>query len=468
MRTNLSRAAFVLAVCVGIALAALKAQQISPASIRIPNETFTLPNGLRVVLAPNRSTPTVAVTVWYHVGSKNEAAGKTGFAHLFEHVMFTGSAHVPYGTHDRLTEGVGGSNNGSTTNDRTNYYETVPSNYLETALWLESDRMGYLLETLDLAKLNAQRDIVMNERRQYVDNQPYGLTDEIIAGAIYPPSHPYSWPVIGRMTDLAAASDTDVRDFFRVYYAPTNAILSIAGDFDAARAKAFVARYFGEFPRGKAIVHPAAPPVTLGAERRLVLEDRVQVPRLYITWPTVGMQSDDRFALAVLEAITTGSRTARLTKALVYDRQIASAVDTEQTTNEAVGEWRLTITPRPGNSLTDLEAAADAVLDRLKAEGPTAAEIQRATAGLEFDFISGLESNFGKSMTLADGLGYHNDANHFQTDYRQMMAVTAADVRRTANTYLTKGRVVLSVVPEGRSDMAAHAAQSTRVARPAQ
>jgi zinc protease len=456
--------AFALAVFLG----ALQAQQPGTSAIRIPNETFSLPNGLRVVLAPNGATPTVAVTVWYHVGSKNEAAGRTGFAHLFEHVMFTGSAHVPYGTHDRLTEGVGGSNNGTTTNDRTNYYQEVPSNYLETMLWLESDRMGHLLEALDIAKLNAQRDIVMNERRQSVDNRPYGAADEIIASAIYPPLHPYSWPVIGRMTDLAAASDTDVRDFFRTYYAPNNAILTIAGDFAMAHARALVARYFAPLPRGGAIKRPASPGVTLDGEKRLAFEDRVQVPRLYIAWPTVGMQSDDRFALAVLGAMTAGPRTARLTKALVYDRQLASAVDAEQHTNEAAGEWLMTITPRPGNSLTDLEAAADAIIEQLKAEGPTAAEIQRATAGLEFDFIKRLESNLGKSMTLADGVGYHGDSNHFQTEYRRMMAVTAADVRRVANKYLTRGRVVLSIVPEGRADMAAKAAQSTRVARPGQ
>jgi len=438
-----------------------QAPQSKPSTLQIPFESYALPNGLRVVLAPNHASPTVAVTVWYHVGSKNEAAGKTGFAHLFEHVMFTGSGHVPYGVHDRLTEGVGGSNNGTTSRDRTTYFETVPSNYLETALWLESDRMGFLLDTLDIQKLNAQRDIVKNERRQRMDNQPYGLVDEIVSSTLYPATHPYSWDVIGSMADLTAASETDVKDFFKLYYAPGNAIVSIAGDFQPQPTKALIARYFGAFPRGSAIVRPAAPPVTRDNETRLVYEDRVQVPRLVIVWPTVGRQSDDRFPLAVLDAISAGPRTTRLMKALVYDRQLATSITARQDSDESAGEWRLTITPRPGVPLTDLESAADAILDTLKAEGPTAEEIQRATAGLELDFVNGLESNLGRSMRLADGLGYENDAGSFQTDYQKMLAVTQADVKRVANKYLTKGRVVLSVVPIGKVEMAAKPSEST-------
>src|SRR6185295_17165479 len=269
------------AVLMAFSLAALA--QRSPA-INIPFETYTLPNGLTVVLSTDHTAPTAAVNIWYHVGSKNELPGRTGFAHLFEHVMFTGSAHVPYGLHDKLTEGVGGSNNGSTSNDITNYFETIPSNYLESALWVEADRMGFLLDTLDLAKLNAQRDIVKNERRQGVDNQPYGRAFEILSAATYPASHPYSWDVIGSMADLSAASEEDVKNFFRLYYAPNNAILSIVGDIDPAQTKAWVTKYFGDIPRGKPLTRPAVKPVTLDAERRLVYEDRVQVARLYVQW----------------------------------------------------------------------------------------------------------------------------------------------------------------------------------------
>jgi zinc protease len=434
-----------------------------PDAIKLAFETYTLPNGLTVILSTDRTTPTVAVNVWYHVGSKNEAVGRTGFAHLFEHVMFTGSGHVPYGLHDKFTEGVGGSNNGTTNNDRTTYYEMVPSNYLETALWLESDRMGYLLDALDLAKLDAQREIVKNERRQGVDNQPYGRAGEILAHATYPPSHPYSWDVIGSMADLTAASEEDVKNFFRLYYAPNNAYLAIVGDFDPAQAKAWVARYLGEVARGRAIVRPSVAPVTLDAEKRLVYEDRVQVPRLYVQWPTVGVRHDDRFALDVLSSILTGERTARITKALVYDEQAAASVSAFQSTNEDVGDFVLMITPRPGHTLTTLEAASDAIIQRLKKEGPTAEEIQKAVAGAELDFVRSLESNLGKSFRLADGAGYQGDPGSFRDEYRKTLAVTAEDVKRVANKYLTAGRVVLSIVPVGQPDQAARPAESKRV-----
>jgi zinc protease len=442
------------------------AQRPQPApadAIKIPIETYTLPNGLTVILSVDRSTPTVAVAAWYHVGSKNETPGRTGFAHLFEHVMFTGSGNVPYGLHDKLTEGVGGSNNGTTSNDRTVYFETVPGNYLETALWLESDRMGFLLDTLDIGKLNAQRDIVKNERRQSYDNQPYGRASEIIAQAMYPAGHPYSWPVIGSMDDLSAASEEDVKNFFRLYYAPNNAFLAIAGDFDSGQAKAWVTRYFGGLPRGKPVSRPAAAPVTLEIEKRLVYEDRVQIPRLYMVWPTVGRNNDDRFALQVLDAITAGPRTARLTKALVYDKQAAAAVGTSQDSSETAGEFQITITPRPGNSLTDLEQATDAIFERIKNEGPTVEEIQRATAGLEIQFVSGLQSNLTKALRLADGAGFHSNPAYYQIEYAKSLAVTAADVKRVANKYLTRGRVVLSIVPVGQLGQASKPSESKPV-----
>jgi zinc protease len=459
-----------VAVCAALVPAASAGQRPagSPARsssevLRLPFETYTLPNGLTVILSTDRTTPTVAVNVWYKVGSKNEVVGRTGFAHLFEHVMFTGSGNVPYGLHDKLTEGVGGMNNGTTNNDRTNYYETMPSNYLETALWLESDRMGFLLDSLDIAKLNAQRDIVKNERRQGMDNQPYGRVSEILAKATYPASHPYSWEVIGSMEDLSAASEEDVKNFFRLYYAPNNAYLAIVGDFDPAQAKAWITKYFGDIPQGKPITRPGVKPVSLDAEKRLVYEDRVQVPRLYVQWPTVGRKNDDRFALDVLGSILSGERTARITKALVYDEQAAASVSAGQSTSEDVGEFILMLTPRPGHSLTSLEAASDAIIERLKKEGPTPEEIQKAVAGEELSFIQSLESNLGKSFRLADGAGYHGEAGIFRTDYEKALSVTAEDVKRVANKYLTRGRIVLSVVPMGQSAQAAKAEASKRV-----
>jgi zinc protease len=434
-----------------------------PATINIPFERYTLSNGLTVILSQDRTTPTVAVNVWYHVGSRNEAPGRTGFAHLFEHVMFTGSGHVPYGLHDKLTEGVGGSNNAVTWNDHTAYYETVPSNYLESALWMEADRMGFLLDTLDLAKLNAQRDVVKNERRESYDNQPYGKAGELLSQATYPASHPYSWEVIGSMEDLSAASEEDVKNFFRLYYTPNNAFLSIVGDFDPVQTKAWITKYFVSIPQGRAISRPKIEPVKLSEEKRLVYEDRVQVPRLYVQWPSVGEKSDDQYALDVLGAILTGPRTARLTKALVYDQQAAANVSAGQSSNEDVGEFLMVITPRPGHSLTDLETTAEAVIEKLKADGPTAEEIQKALAGEELGFVRELESNLNKAMTLSDGAGFHGDPGFFKVQYQKSLAVTAADVKRVANTYLTKGRVILSVVPTGKLDQAAKPNESRKV-----
>jgi zinc protease len=440
------------------------AQKAQPAgSINIPFETYKLPNGLNVILSVDKTTPTVAVDVWYHVGSKNEIPGRTGFAHLFEHVMFTGSGHVPYGLHDKLTEGVGGGNNGSTTNDRTNYYETIPSNYLESALWLEADRMGFLLDTLDIAKLNAQRDVVKNERRQSYDNQPYGRASEIIAAAMYPKSHPYSWPVIGSMDDLTAASETDVKDFFRLYYAPNNATLAVVGDFDPVQAKAWIAKYFGDLSQGKPLQRPTVPLGRLDAAKRLVYEDRVQVPRLYLSWPTVGVKHEDTHALQVLSSILSGPRTARLTKALVYDSKIAASLFAFQGSSEDVGEFRIIVTPSKDHSLTEIEAAVDEVIAKFLAEGPTAEEVQKATAGAELGFLLGLQSNLGKAEQLLSGAVFRSDPGYFRTDYQKTLAVTAADVKRVANLYLPRARVVLSIVPKGKKDQAAKATESESV-----
>jgi zinc protease len=459
---SLAVAAAALLVAVPVAAQRQQAGRASDA-INIPFEKYQLPNGLTVILAPDRTTPRVVVDLWYHVGSKNEVPGRTGFAHLFEHVMFTGSGNVPYGLHDRLTQGVGGMNNGSTSNDRTNYYEEVPSNYLETALWMEADRMGFLLDKLDSAKFVAQRDIVQNERRQGVDNQPYGRAFEIQTVALYPPTNPYSWPVVGYLTDLQSSSLEDVKNFFRLYYAPSNAYLAIVGDFEPAQARAYVSKYFADLPKGAAITRPTVAPPRITAEKRLLFEDRVQVPRLYMRWPTVGMKHDDNFALSVLGQILTGSRTARLTKSLVYDTQVAASVSAGQSGRELIGDFGIVVTPRPGNSLTSIEAAVDSIVERLKHEGPTADELQRATAGLEFGFVSNLESLLGKAEMLNTGAAFFGDPGYYKTQYAKLKGVTAADVKRVANTYLGAGRVVLSIVPQGKPDQAAKPEASTKV-----
>src|ERR1044072_8000879 len=462
-RRVLSALALVLTLSLSQPLLGQKKNPAGSDSIKIPFETYKLPNGLTVILSEDHTTPTVAVDVWYHVGSKNEVPGRTGFAHLFEHVMFTGSGHVPYGLHDKLTEGVGGGNNGSTTNDRTNYYETIPANYLESALWLEADRMGFLLDTLDIAKLNAQRDIVKNERRQSYDNQPYGRVGEIFSGAMYPKDHPYSWPVIGSMTDLSAASEEDVKAFFRIYYAPNNATLAVVGDFDPKQAKAWIEKYFSDLPQGKAVQRPNVPLGKLTASKRLVYEDRVQVPRLYIQWPTVGFKHDDDYALSVMSSILSGSRTARLTKALVYDSQAASQVFAFANSAEDVGVFQVVVIPRPEHTLTELEGAVDNVIQKFLAEGPQPEELHKAKRGLDLGFLRGLESNLGKANQLISGAVFYGNPGQFSIDYQKTLAVTAADVKRVANQYLSRSRIVLSVVPKGKRDQASKATESEAV-----
>lgn len=436
-------------------------------AINIPFEKYTLKNGLSVVLSEDHSTPTVAVEVIYHVGSKNEIPGHTGFAHMFEHVMFTGSGHVPYGMHDRFTEGVGGSNNGQTFYDWTRYWETDPSNYLETTLWLESDRMGFLLDSLDETKFKAQRDIVKNERRQSNDNQPYARDGEVISLAMYPNGHPHSWPVIGAMSDLTGATVDDVKRFFRLYYAPNNATLSIVGDINTARTKALIQKYFGDIPRGQPIVRPKLGPTALTGEKRLTFEDRVQIPRLTIRWPSADQASEDAPALQMLARVLTGSRTARLTKPMVYDAQSAANVGASQNGFEGIGEFNVFATPRPGHSLTELETQIDSILARVKKDGPTKEELDRAKAGQQFAFINGLQSNLGKAFELAQDQTFYNDPSYtFRVEYPRLQAVTPADVKRVANKYLGNVRVVLSNVPMGKTELASHADKSTVVTDP--
>jgi zinc protease len=304
---------------------------------------------------------------------------------------------------------------------------------------------------------------VQNERRQRTDNQPYGRAFEIITAAMLPPANPYSWPVVGYMADLKQATVDDVKQFFRTYYAPNNATLAIVGDFDPARAKAWVRKYFGDLPRGNPITRPAVTPATLPNEKRLVYEDRVQVSRLYVAWPSVGETNEDTHALDFLGDVLTSSRTARLTKALVYDRQSAASVNAGQNSDENNGAFFVIMTPRPGHTLTELEATTDSIIERLKREGPTDEEIAKAKAGIEFNFVNGLQSNLGKAEILNSGLVFHGDPAYFAAEYAKLKAVTAADVKRVANKYLGAGRVVLSVVPAGKADQAAKPEASAKV-----
>ena len=433
---------------------------------RIPFDTYKLANGLTVILSVDHSAPVVAVDVEHHVGSKNEEVGRTGFAHLFEHVMFTGSGHVPYGMHDKFTEGVGGSNNGSTNSDKTNFYESVPSNYLETELWLESDRLGWLLDALDISKLNAQRDIVKNERRQSVDNQPYGRVGEILDSQMYPEGHPYHWPVIGSMEDLSNASEADVKSFYRQWYGPNNTVLVVVGDFNPVQAKAWVQKYFGEIPASAPVKRPVVPAAKVNAPLRFVYEDNVSQPQLYVTWAGAGDKSTDRAALTLLGTILTGDRTQWLQKELVYNRKWASQISLRASANEDVGSVDLTVAPTPGTDLTKLEAAIDSIVDQFKSMGPTAEQMKKATARNELASYSRLQSMLGKATTLASGWIYHNDPAFYQKDLAEIMSVTAADVKRVANKYLVANRIVLSAVPTGKKEMASNPGASKLITSP--
>ena len=419
----------------------------------LPLVRHTLPNGMTALLTQDRSAPVVAVSVWYHVGSKNEKPGRTGFAHLFEHMMFEGSQNVPSGEHRRLIQALGGSFNGTTNEDRTNYFETLPSNQLETALWLESDRMATLLTRVNQERLDAQREIVKNERRLRVDNQPYGISFEVITGALFPSTHPYSWSVIGSMTDLSAATLQDVHEFFRTYYAPNNATIAISGDFDVEQTKRMLDRYFGPIPRGPAIERPRVPAITLPAEKRLVLEDtRARLPQLQIAWPTVGRHAPDRYALNALASVLTLDRTSRLRKALVYDRQLATNVSAFNNDNEDAGYFQISVTPRPNASLTEIEAVVDSVINAVKTGPVSAAEVQRVINYAVVGTITGLESRFARAEVLAEGHVFDGDAMAYRSDIARRRAVTPADVQRVARQYLGAGRVVLSMVPAGKLD----------------
>ena len=417
-------------------------------------EKYTLPNGLEVILHEDHSVPLVAVNTWYKVGSGDEQKGRTGFAHLFEHVMFMGSQNVPQGEFDKWLEAAGGNNNGSTTNDRTNYYEWLPSNALPLALWLDADRMGFLLPTMDQAKLDLQRDVVKNERRERVDNQPYGRADEIINAALFPSTHPYSWPVIGSMTDLSAASLDDVKSFFRTYYAPNNATLAIAGDFDSDSVKALVEKYFGAIPRGPAMAaRPTVPEQRLVRDTFLVLEDRVQLPRVFYAWRTTKAFAPDDAALDVLAYVLAGDKNSRLYKKLVYEMQVAQEVNALQQSGRLDGQFGVDVTPKPNQTAVSMAQLTDAEIKRVIDSGITPRELARAQNTIRAHFLDRLASNLGK----ADQLNFYNyfagTPDYVQQDAERYDRVTAADVQRVARQYLGAPKVVLTVVPEGKKDM---------------
>lgn len=432
----------------------LVAQVPAGAVPRLAVEKFTLPNGLEVILHEDHSVPLVSVNVWYKVGSSDEQAGRTGFAHLFEHVMFMGSRNVPVGKYDEWLEAVGASPNGSTSQDRTNYYQTGSSSALELMLWLEADRMGGLLPTMTQDKLDLQRDVVKNERRQSYDNVPYGRAYETILGALYPAQHPYAWPVIGSMADLSAAALGDVNTFFRTYYAPNNASISVAGDFNPDSARVFVSRYFGAIPRGPAMPpRPAPADVHLARDTALVLEDRVQLPRVYWSWHTVPAFHPDDAALDLLAYVLAGDKNSRLYKRLVYDLQVAQNVDARQSSGRLAGSFTIDVTPRPGQDPAGVARIVDEELRSLMRGGVTAAEMTRARNTFLARMLDDLSSVQGK----ADQVQYYNyfvgTPDYVRQDAERYASAMAADVQRVGRQYLAAPKVVLTVVPQGKPQM---------------
>ena len=420
---------------------------------RLQFEKYTLPNGLEVILSQKRGLPMVAVNLWYHVGPSNEDKGRTGFAHLFEHMMFQSSKHVPPDSHIRLLEAAGASDlNGTTDYDRTNYFETVPSNQVELALWLESDRMGYLLDKVDQAALSNQQDVVRNERRQSIENEPYGLAEETLVQTLFPAGHPYYGNVIGSHEDIQAAKLEDVKKFFRQYYAPNNASLAIVGDFEPAQMKALVQKYFGTLKQGPAVPPIKAqtpPPIT--SERRKVVTARVELPRVYMAWLTSPILKPGDADADIAATILGGGRSSRLYKKLVYEKQIAQDVTAQQYSLMLGSIFQIQATARPGHTVEELEKALEEELATFRTKPAERNEIERARNMIETNMIGGLE-RLGGFGGIADRLNSYNhylgNPDYLQQDVQRYRGVTASTLQTFARDQLAPtARVVMHVVP---------------------
>jgi zinc protease len=425
------------------------------AAIDLPEldvEKYELANGLDVILYEDHCTPLVGVNIWYHVGSKNEKPGRTGFAHLFEHMMFQGSAN-----HDTdyfmPLEKIGAFVNGSTTEDRTNYLENIPSNYLELAIWLEADRMGFLPAAMTQEKLDNQRDVVMNERRERVDNQPYGKVDEMMLEMMYSSDHPYYHSVIGKMHDLSVATLEDVKSFFNDYYCPNNASLCITGDFDSAEAKRLIDKYFATIAPGPPVDRMMAWIPKLDHLKRAYAQDNVPLPRLYMQWHTPGYYQPGDAEFDIISDALAGGKTSRLYKELVYERQIAQSVNAFQSSMELSSLFNITVTPKPGHSLTEIETAVDEILNKFLRKGITKSELADSKTSIEVGFIRAMEQ-IGGFGGLADSFNEYNvrlgDPDMAQWDLNRYREVTAKSLMAYAREYLDMDRrVILHVEPFG-------------------
>jgi len=440
-----------------VILSLVACKKTGEVAISIPIEKYTLPNGLSVVLHQDKSDPIVSVAVYYHVGSSRETEGKTGFAHLFEHMMFQRSENVGEDEFFKNIQGAGGSLNGSTSQDRTNYYEVVPKNALELALWMESDRMGYLENTVTKKSLATQQNVVQNEKRESVDNAPYGFNNELILKYLYPKGHPYSWTVIGRMEDITNATVEDVKAFHRKYYVPNNAFLVISGDIDPAEAKALVKKYFGEIPAGEPVDKRGPMNVAIDSTVKLYHEDNfARAPRLTMVYPTVERYSKDSYALDFLGELLSGSRKSPLYKVLVKEKKLTSGVMARNGSQELTGSFTISVTANPGEGLTEVEKAIFEGFERFEKEGFTEEDLIRIKAGYETSFVSRFASVQGKAFTLAEYVMNTGDPEFYKKDLANIQAVTMNDIKRVYEKYIKgKNFIETSFVPKGQVNLVA-------------
>lgn len=417
----------------------------------IPYEKYKLPNGLEVILFQNNSLPSVAVNIWYKAGSANEIKGKTGLAHLFEHMMFQGSKNVPKEMHFRYVQEAGGTLNASTSFDRTNYFEKLPSNDLELALWLESDRMGFFLDALDQVKLDNQKSVVLNERLERYDNQPYGLAWEKLISNLYPENHPYSWATIGYYKDIESYTLDDVSSFFQQHYSPSNATIVVAGNFEINKTKSLLEKYFGEIKNNGTPTSINSKSSQLEDSKFITVEDKVNLERIYLGWHSQSSFSPDDAALDILSDLLTGSKNARLTRKLVYELEIAQDVNSMQFSGKYGGHFMIVATAKPGKSLNEIKKIIFDEISILTKEKISSRELKRSKNVIKSNFIYSLQN----IDTIADMLNLYNfylgEPNSFNFDLNRYNNVNENDISQVVNEYFQNNYVELRIVPERKN-----------------
>lgn len=416
--------------------------------LNIPYEKYFLTNGIEIILFQNKNLPSVAINIWYKVGSSNEIKGKTGLAHLFEHMMFQGSKNIPKEMHFRYIQEAGGSLNASTSFDRTNYYEKLPSNDLELALWLESDRMGLFLDALDQVKLDNQKSVVLNERLERYDNQPYGLAWEKLLANLYPQDHPYNWPTIGYYKDIESYTLEDVQTFFKKYYSPSNATLVIAGNFEVDQTKSLIQKYFSEIKNGVKPPAIKSVEVELSETKSITVEDKVNLERIYLAWHTQNAFDEDDAALDILSDVLSGSKNARLTRKLIYELQIAQDINSMQFSGKFGGHFMIVATAKPGKSLDEIKKIIFDEISSLISKNISKSELQRSRNVIKSNFIYSLQN----IDTVADLLNLYNfylgEPNSFNFDLNRYNNVDELKIQQIVKKYLERNYVELRIVPE--------------------